>query len=183
MKTVRNRIVNVTLLTVLLIASILVFGYAFGAIRELNAMDLSHTSARELGSEFTYTSEDPKGVDSDIVNEAEAAEDYIEKSMLSSGFLCDVSINYTDQLMVCKIYIDGTADAIADGNTAKWQEICELANSTSAKWQDGLAECGLDGWHFSLVIANDYNMKNALCVSTDGQIIYDCSIEEATTAA
>jgi hypothetical protein len=176
----KKRIVNVSICTVMILLFTLLFGYLHSVFNELNAMDLYHASARNVGIEITAISGSAGDADPEEIETAEYTKGYISKSMSDSGILNSVDIDYENQTIVCRVLTSGVTQAVQDGNEDEWDETCETARVCSETWLDGIREAGLNGWHFTVVILNDYYPKNALAVFRDGKTVYNCTRELTT---
>ena len=179
----RRRVLNITGYTVFFIIMLLIFGYLGSVFSELNAMDLYHCSAKEVGAAYVVPSEDETFADPPEIEIARMTKGYITKSMADSGILNDVKVDYGKKCIICRIIADGTTQAIQDGNDEKWKDICDLACDCSKEWTEGIRAGGLSGWDFSIVILNDYYPKNALAIITDGEIVYNCRIDSESISA
>ena len=179
----RRRVLNITVYTVFFIIMLLIFGYLGSVFSELNAMDLYHCSAKEVGAAYVVPSEDETFADPPEIEIARMTKGYITKSMADSGILNDVKVDYGKKCIICRIIADGTTQAIQDGNDEKWKDICDLACDCSKEWTEGIRAGGLSGWDFSIVILNDYYLKNALAIITDGEIVYNCRIDSESISA
>lgn len=173
-----TRILGITLL---MLSSVMVFGYLFNAFSELHAMDLHQDRSANIGVELAETGSDGNASnESDTESEARLAvrtAAYIEESMSGSGLHCEAEVDQANRCIAAMVLSAGICQAVIDGDRDAWSDVCSLAADTSAGWAQALTDAGLEGWHFSVVILNDQHPKYALLISTDGSTIYDCTVD------
>ena len=170
----RKSIFNIAFCTVMILVFTMFFGYTFSLVREIEAADFYHNSAKNIGREFEARSENTDGAGEEEVEEAELVKGFIRKSLKDSGIFYDVAVDYEGHGIVVRTLTDGVVDALGEGDGERWDSICETARECSSGWQETLDEAGLENWHFAVVVLNDYYPKNALLICVDGKTTYDC---------
>ena len=169
-----KRAINVTVFTVIALMLVLVFGYSFRFMSEINAMDLGNLTADKMGKAATDITVDESKADADEIAAVKKVETVLCNCMSDQNVIGSVKADYENHRIVYLILADGAANAAKSGDADEWSKVRELGETASLEGEEILEGSGLEGWDFDVEILNDVYPVNAMLTFDDGECTYDC---------